>query len=216
MGQELVGCAPDDRRDVAGQDERIDCDLGVVDKCLEGMGYGLMRGKHAEIVDTSELGTLDGRCDERGGGLETHAHEDNLAAGIFLCAAQAVEWRVDDADVATRGLLLVERGSGARHARHVTEGRDNDVIEVRKRDDGIDILVCRDADGAARTAHELDAVGKYAANARACERDRMRPADLHEPDLATALLERCRGNVLDDAYELLTELGVAESGKVEH
>ena len=44
----------------------------------------------------------------------------------------------------------------------------------------------------------------------------MRPADLHEPDLATALLERCRGNVLDDAYELLTELGVAESGKVEH
>ena len=44
----------------------------------------------------------------------------------------------------------------------------------------------------------------------------MRTADFHEPDLATASLECCRGNLLDDADELLDEFGVAESGEVEH
>ena len=106
--EEFVGRTADDGRDVSWQYEGVDGDLGIVDERFKRMRYGLVRGKDAEVLDAGHFGALDGGGDERRRGLEANTHEDDLAVGIFLCAAQPVEGGVDDADVASGGFLLVE------------------------------------------------------------------------------------------------------------
>ena len=199
---------------MARQDEGGELDLVVVDEHLQGVGHGLVDGADREVGQPQGRRALDGGGDERGGGLKAHAHEDDLALGVLLRDLEGVERAVDDAYVCPGGLLLVERGARAGHAGHVAKGGDDDLGDARQGDDGVDVAVGGDADGAARPADEVHAFRQDAAKAVAGDGHGVGAADLHEVHLAAAALHGGGGQGVDALDELAAQLWVAKAREV--
>ena len=189
---------------MAGQDERVQLELRVVDDGLQRAGHVLVGAEHAEVLQARRGRTLDGHGHERRGGLESHAHEHDLAVGMLLGQAQRVERRVHDLHAAAGGLLLEQARRGAGHARHVAERGDGDARNAREGDDRVDILVRGHAHGAAGTRREARALGHEVADAVARDGHGVRAAHLHERGAA------CGRELLDGIDQAACELGILE------
>ena len=204
LGQEPVRLRADDGAHVAGQDERVQLELRVVDDGLQRTGHVLVGAEHGEVLEAGRSRALDGHGNERRGGLEAHAHEHDLAVGVLLGERQRVERRVHDLYAAAGGLLLEQARRGAGHARHIAERGDGDVVGAREGDNGVDVAVRRHAHRAAGAGRQADALGHEVADAVARDGHRVRAAHLHERGAARG------GELLDGVDQAAREFGVLE------
>ena len=127
----------------------------------------------------------------------------------MLGNVECVERGIDDADVAPCRLLRSERGGRSGHAHHVAKGGDDGAVYVGERDCVVDVAVGGNADGAARSAQQLEPGRHNGAKAIAADAYGVRAADFHKVDGAVA---DKLANAID---ELAGQLGIAKCRKVD-
>jgi len=120
-----------------------------------------------EVRQLAVAGIGGGRGDGGRGRLEADGEEDDAAAGLRLGQLQGVERRVDHAHIGALRLGPLEARRAAGHTEHVAECREDDAVEARDLDGGLDHAHGRHTHGAARAAEELDVGREHGADAAA-------------------------------------------------
>ena len=188
-GDELVGLAADDRRDVARAEETVEAHVGGVEDRLDG-------GDDRDVVaeDGEVLEAVRGGAQHRHGGrgrrrLEADGHEDHLLVRVLPGDLERVEGGVDHADVGALGLGVEERPPATGHPHHVAERRHDDVGLLGD-GDGVVKAAHRDhADRAARAVDQGHTFGEVVLETVLVDGVGVPAADLHEAVLSTGLAQ---------------------------
>ena len=194
---------------MARQDKAVDGRLGVVGNRAQRRRRGLVGAIDREVLEPAHICLQNGGGDGGRRGLKAHTHKDDRAVGVVFGNIERVERGVYDADVAPRRLLCGERGRRPGHAHHVAKGGDDGAIHLGECDCVVDVTVGGDADGAARTAQQLELRRHNGAKAIATNAHRVCAADLHQVDGAVA------DKLMNAVDEFASELGVAKCRKVD-
>ena len=115
---------------MAGEDERIHFELGVVHDGFERPGHVLVGGEDREVLEAHGLRALDRHGDKRRRRLEAHTHENDLTIGAVLGKIERVERGVHDLDRTAGGLLFQQARGRTGHARHIAERGDRHVLDA--------------------------------------------------------------------------------------
>ena len=86
----LIGSCTDNCRHMAGTEQSVDIEFGILQQRLERSGDNLLGGKHAEIVDILVMGGQDRGRNPRCGCLESNAEKHHRVSGIVARQLEGV------------------------------------------------------------------------------------------------------------------------------
>ena len=170
---------PHHRAHVPGREERLHPAHRRGHDRLDRRWHADVADQQAEVLDAELLGLVDRHRVGRRGGLEADAEEDHLLVGVVPREVERVERRVDDAHVAAGALDPEQVLLAAGHAQHVAERAEDHVGPRRDLQRLVDDLERGDADRAAGSVDQLDAVGQQLVEAVPDDRVGLAAADLH-------------------------------------
>ena len=155
---------------VARQDECVNLEVGVSHQHVERAGHVLMRGIDAEVFKTS-MAAARLMAMATSGVVVSKPTPTNTTGrlGFSLAMVSASSGEYANAAASRPSACSFEQGRRASgDTRHVAEGGQNHVRNARERNDGVDIVVAGDANGASRSAREAAAFRHEVASAVAC------------------------------------------------
>jgi hypothetical protein len=186
---ELVGCAADDGRDMAGPDKRVEAHFRRIEKRTHGRDDCDVVAEDGEVLDSFALCPLNCERGRRSRRLEADGEKDHLAVGIFAGNAESVERRIDHADIRALRFDFEQAAFRAGDTHHVAEAGEDDLRAFRDRDAVVDAPHRQDAHRASWAVNELDLFGQHVFDAVAIDCMCMAAAHLHDFIVALAVCE---------------------------
>ena len=158
-GERFVVGLSHDGADMAGGEEALHLVVGGGEDGVDGRRDEDVGDEEGEVGEVFAVGEFDGEGVDGGGGFEADGEEDDVASWVFAGDAEAVEGRVDHADVGAGGLGGEEVGRGAGDAQHVAVGTEDDFGTTSESECAVDEGDRCDADRATGAVDQVQAGG---------------------------------------------------------
>ena len=176
----LVIATANDGANVARGDETLHAILGMREQSADGGRHENVRNEQAEISQAEAFGLQNGHGMCGSGGLKTDGEENDFAVGESAREIHGVRRRVNDANVAAFGLDVEQIGFRAGYAEHVAIRNQRNFRAAGQMDGAVDNFERCNADGAARTVDEFNAIVEQLVDAIAHKGVRLAATNLHE------------------------------------
>ena len=183
-GNPLVWPAADDGGNVARADKAVQSHVGGIKNRANCWDNRDVIAKDRKIPKPLGLGTLQGQCSRRRGGLKTDGKKHYVFQWIHFRELESIRRRIDDSDVDAARLVLERAALGSGNPHHVAEGGENHIRIRCDRQGVVDPPHRQNANGAAGPVDQLDILRENIFQPETVDGVRVAAADLHEPVVA--------------------------------